>query len=245
MNGTIEHSDLTEKTYERLRQEILSGQYAAGERLQITTVSEQLGVSHTPVKFALNRLAAEGLVEILPRRGMFVSRLTRKEIEETRDVRLVIELHAVSVAIRRATTEQLAELRNQVDRLAAMVERASTTGWDPVRAAEMNQLFHETILGMIGNRRLLEIWRSLEIQQQIARVNSQSLSTPPEVVLQDHRAILEALEARDEERARKAMGEHIVQSTDHLVAKLEQSVGSYRFTTTEVKVRQSNRRKPQ
>jgi hypothetical protein len=64
-----------------------------------------------------------------------------------------------------------------------MVERISTDGWDPVKAAEMNQLFHEMILRTVGNRRLLEIWRSLEIHQQIARVNSQSLSTPPEVVL--------------------------------------------------------------
>ena len=223
MNGAIEHSDLTEKTYERLRQQILSGSYAVGERLQITTVAEQLGVSHTPVKIALNRLAAEGLVEIAPRRGIFVSRLTRREIEETRDVRLIIELHAVSVAIRNATAEQLAELRNQVDRLAAMVERASTSGWDPVKAAEMNQIFHEMILGMVGNRRLLEIWRSLEIQHQIARVNSQSVATPPGVVLQHHRAILEALVARDEERARKAMMEHIVLSMNALAAKLEES----------------------
>jgi DNA-binding GntR family transcriptional regulator len=221
MNGAIEHSDLTEKTYERLRQQILSGRYAVGERLHITTVSEQLGVSHTPVKIALNRLAAEGLVEIAPRRGMFVSRLTRKEIEETRDVRLIIELHALSVAVRNASAEQLAELRAQVDRLAAMVERASTNGWDPVRAAEMNQTFHETILSMVGNRRLLEIWRSLEIQHQIARVNSQSIATPPAVVLQHHLAILEALEARDEERARQAMMDHIVSSMNALAAKLQ------------------------
>ena len=226
VNEAIEHSALTEKTYERVRQQILSGRFSAGERLQITTVSEQLGVSHTPVKIALNRLAAEGLVEIVPRRGMFVSRLTREELEETRDVRLLIELHAVSMAVRNAAGDQLAQLRTQVQCLEAMVERIPTDGWDPVKAAEMNQLFHEMILRTVGNRRLLEIWRSLEIHQQIVRLNSQSLSTPPEVVLQYHRAVLEALEARDEERARKAMREHIVHSTDALAAKLEQSAGS-------------------
>jgi len=107
-----------------------------------------------------------------------------------------------------------------------VVEWIPTDGWDPVKAAEMNQLFHEMILRIVGNRRLLEIWRGLEIQQQIVRANSQSLSTPPEVVLQYHRSILEGLEARDEERARKAMREHIVHSTDALAAKLEQSAGS-------------------
>jgi len=225
VDETIEHSALTEKTYERLRQQILSGRFGVGERLQITAVSEELGVSHTPVKIALNRLAAEGIVKIVPRRGMFVSRLTREELEETRDVRLLIELHAVSMAVRNAAGDQLAQLRGQVERLETMVERIPTDGWDPVKAAEMNQLFHEMILKIVGNRRLLEIWRGLEIQQQIVRANSQSLSTPPEVVLQYHRAILEALEARDEERARKAMREHIVHSTDALAATLEQSVG--------------------
>jgi DNA-binding FadR family transcriptional regulator len=74
---------------------------------------------------------------------------------------------------------------------------------------------------MVGNRRLLEIWRSLEIQHQIARVNSQSIATPPAVVLQRHLAILEALEARDEERARQAMMDHIVSSMNALAAKLQ------------------------
>jgi DNA-binding GntR family transcriptional regulator len=221
MNLAIEHSDLTEKTYERLRQQILSGHFATGERLQIITVSEQLGVSHTPVKIALNRLAAQGLVEITPRRGIFVSRLTRKDIQETTDVRLVIELHAVSVAIQKITAEQLADLRSQLERLTGMVERASTKGWDAVRAADLNQNFHETILSIVGNRRLLEIWRNLEIRHQIARVNSRSITTPPAVVLQHHRAIFEALEARDEPRARQAMMEHIVSSMNALAARLE------------------------
>lgn len=79
---------------------------------------------------------------------------------------------------------------------------------------------------MVGDRRLLEIWRGLEIQQQLARVNSQSVSTPPPVVLQERRPILEALEARDEDRVRQSRMDHIVSSMNALAARLEGFVRS-------------------
>ncbi len=214
----IEHPDLTEMTYQRLRHGILSGRYPVGDRLQVTILSDQLGVSHTPVKIALNRLASEGLVERVPRRGMFVTRPSRKKVEEIQEVRLLIEIHAITVGTALATAGHLADLHLEVDRYAELVDRRSIDGWSVERAAELNESFHEKIVALAGNEKLLEIWRSLQIQQQIVRLNSLVPEPRPTEVLAQHRSILDGLEAGDVESALRALEKHLAYTKAHLAS---------------------------
>lgn len=227
----IEHTDLTEKTYEHLFNCILSGQWAIGQRLQVTTLSEQLGVSHTPVKIALNRLAAEGIVQHVPRHGMFIARPCRKDVEEIHEVRLLIELHALAVGVPKSHADCLADLRAELDRFAELIERTPVVGWDTQRASALNHSFHEKIVALSGNDKLVEIWRGLHIHEQIARINALSQSAPPAKTLAEHSAILAALEARDVETAQREMRAHIVSSAAALanaVDELNRSAGSDR-----------------
>ncbi|MCL4534182.1 MAG: GntR family transcriptional regulator [Bacteroidetes bacterium] len=221
----IEHSDLTDKTYARLRHYIVSGRYAIGARLQITTLAEQLKVSHTPVKIALNRLAAEGLVENASRRGMFVTRVCRKELDESQQVRLLLEVHAISVAVERMGEKELAELRSILDELTVLVEHIPANGWDTEKAAVLNDAFHQKIIEAAGNGKLLEVWRGLQTQQQIARINSlsQVVSTANAAdVLEGHKIIFEAIAARDGEKARSLIGTHIAASAAALTQRIDE-----------------------
>lgn len=208
----IEHVDLTEKTYELLRERILSGRMPVGERLQVTTLAEQLRVSHTPVKIALNRLNAEGIVRSVPRRGMFVARPRRKDVEEIQPVRLLIETAAIEIGVPRATLGDLAELRAELDRYAELVAAIPADGWNAYLGAQRNSAFHERIVALAGNGKLVEVWRGLQIQEQIARINALADSARPDKTLAEHRAILAAIEARDVQAAQAAVRAHIEES---------------------------------
>ena len=118
---------LLDMVYLRIKEDILSGRYAAGERMVVSRLSEQLGVSHTPINEALNRLVMEGYVEFIPRKGMKVRELDMTEIAETYEIRKMVELYSADKVIARAKADPafLPEIR----RLERMVAEG---GYEPV-----------------------------------------------------------------------------------------------------------------
>src|SRR5512136_2843678 len=95
----LDRTDLTERTYAVLKDRILTRRMEPGARVSVPEVASALGVSRTPVNDALKRLANEGLVEIVPRRGTFVTGLTASDVSELFDIRLLIEAHAVEAIV--------------------------------------------------------------------------------------------------------------------------------------------------
>ena len=95
----LDHADLTEKTYRLLREKILRRQLKAGEKISVDEAAEGLGISRTPVLHALERLANDGLVKIIPRKGTFVSELTKQDVKELFDIRVLIETYAASIVL--------------------------------------------------------------------------------------------------------------------------------------------------
>ena len=86
----IKHSNLSHRIYEILKDQIINEELGPGERLLDDKIASSMGVSRTPAREALTRLASEGLVEITPRSGMYVKRLTRKDVEEIYEIRKVL-----------------------------------------------------------------------------------------------------------------------------------------------------------
>ena len=117
----LDLSPLNERVYQLLLRRILSGEAAPGGRLDAEELSQTLGVSRTPVKDALTRLCAEGLVEITPRRGTRVTALTRRDIQELHDVRRMIELYAAHSAIKAASPQHQLRLREILHELEGIV----------------------------------------------------------------------------------------------------------------------------
>ena len=119
----LSHANINQKVYEILRDRILSKQFAPGQRLNVRAIGAQLGVSRTPLKDALNRLAAEGLVEIRPRSGTYVTAPSLADIEELLDVRRLLEVYAIEKAIHRVGEPELAQIRDLVTQLDGLVRR--------------------------------------------------------------------------------------------------------------------------
>ncbi len=212
---TLAHKQLWESVADQLREEILDGRLAAGARLVEAELAERFGVSRGPVRDALRELAAEGLALDLPRRGTFVSSLTERDLEDVYVIRRAIEEAAVRLAIGRLRDEDAAEL---FDAVAAA--EAAYGGGDLAAAWEADMAFHRTYCRLSGNGRLLALFDDLASQTVLLMRTTlearASLRWTPPVEL--HRAIAQAVAARDVDAAIHAVGAHYQYTQDRLAA---------------------------
>ncbi len=197
---------LTDAVYRTLREQILAQAFPPGHRLDIGALAKQLGTSRTPLKDALNILASEGLVEIVPRKGTFIAGMSDKDVEEAFDVRRALESLAAELLIERITTEALSQLRSQL----AALEEAAKEG-DTQKHMKENMIFHKRFVEFAGSRRLLEHYEALDAHIQIARAHARNTNWRHRLGQEraEHEEILAALEARDGPRLVAAVSAHI------------------------------------
>jgi DNA-binding GntR family transcriptional regulator len=200
----LENLTLSQRAHAFLREEILSNRLPPGTELQELALSHQLGVSRGPIREALGRLAAEGLVTVRPRRGAVVHSLSSGEFLEAYQVREALEVLAVRLAVPRLGAEGLARLQTVTDSMASRAASGHVTEF-----FEANSLFHETFVELSGNEKLQEIYRRLIGQMRRYWRRSLVLRGDLARSVSEHRAILRAAREGDAERAATLMAEHI------------------------------------
>jgi DNA-binding GntR family transcriptional regulator len=200
----VRNLTLREQVLEHLREEILSNRLEPGAELNEVGLANSLGVSRGPIREALGRLAAEGLVTLTPRRGAIVTKLTKQEFIDSYQVREALESLATRVAVPRLTDEDRAELHQMSDEMRRLAEA------DDVNAFfEVNRRFHNKLVASSGNRRLLAMYQQLMGQMGRLLRKSADLRGGLGESAAAHEAILEAVDASDAERAAQLMAEHI------------------------------------
>jgi DNA-binding GntR family transcriptional regulator len=200
----VENLTLWQRVYDHLRAEILDGRLEPGTELAETALSEQLGVSRGPLREAIGRLAAEGLVTVRPRRGAVVRSLSEEEFLELYQVREALETMAVKLAVPRLAPDDLAALEELNRAMDACGERG-----DLDRFFEANLAFHARILDASGNRMLVELYRQLLDRLGHYRMRSLTLRGNLRRSVTEHAAILRAAKRGDAERAAALMADHI------------------------------------
>lgn len=206
--GQFEHSDLNEKVYGHVRAALLSGELAPGQKLSLGSLSDQLGVSRSPVHQALTRLAAEGLVDVRSRRGYFVTPITTKEVTEGYDVRLALELSAAERAVGSLDEAQLGRLRAAFE--AAQETMLPDRPWDLHAYIHANQRFHRLHLDLAGNEALSTIYGSLPVSLLMERVMADlEFSDLSAEIGKQHLAIFEAFANADLGAAQAALRDHV------------------------------------
>jgi GntR family transcriptional regulator, rspAB operon transcriptional repressor len=202
---------LATRVYQSLKDAILSLEYQPGEILRKGEICEHLGISRSPVSEAVTRLAAEGLVDVVPQAGTFVARFSMSEIREGAFLREALEVAAVEKVAETVTEEQLVALRRSLRIQEALVEDGDVAGFYKLDA-EM----HELILSFTGYRRLAQIaetsWLQVNRARRLVLPNRRRITE----TLEEHRAIVEALEARDPAAARAATRTHLRQLLRYL-----------------------------
>ena len=207
---------LRDVVFNTLRQAILRGELQPGERLLEIHLADKLGVSRTPIREAIRKLELEGLVVMIPRKGAAVANITEKDTKDVLEVRRTLEMFAVEVACDRITEEQLVQLKE-----AAKAFEASKGSMDLIRIAETDMYFHEIIYEATQNERLVQMLNNL--RENMYRYRIEYLKDPNyyDSLVGEHREILEAIEAKDKEKARICMRDHIENQQLAVISKLK------------------------
>ena len=211
----LSHTSIRDSVYAVLREKILSKQFAPGQRLNLREIEEQLGISRTPLKDALNRLATEGLVAIKSRSGTYVTAPSLRDIEELLDVRRVLETRAAELAVRRVDGSHVEQLAHIVTELGKLV---GNKDWSQIyqRHVELDHELHRMIVEWSGNEQLRRFWEQANVHVQIARMRFRKTSSQLDFAQREHEAILSAFEARDVEALKQVIDRHIERTQDLL-----------------------------
>lgn len=199
-----QHLAAPERVYRELRREILEGNVAPGERLTTLAVAERLGVSRTPVRAALLRLEADGLVESDGGRSARVRGLSVDEVEHAYDVAMGLEGMLVYRLAQEASDEQRQQLLETVDAMEAAAKSGDRSAW-----VEADERFHTLLPEFGGNQLLAGMMHRVETI--IGRLRFLSLHVNPqgaEDSAHDHHAVVDAIRRGDAEGARRRHHEH-------------------------------------
>lgn len=199
------HRPLRDLVCDELRDRIVRGAVAPGERLVEESIAQELGVSRNPVREAIRTLEWEGFVAVLPRRGAVVASLSQSEAEEILEVRIALQAEASRLASRKRSSGQLAELFAVLERAEALL--GSTDRLRPELTA-LNTEFHEIVLQMADNRYLADVIRPM--RRRIAWMFSRSGEPRLDASWREHREMAEAIAVGDETRAGHLAEAHIL-----------------------------------
>lgn len=203
---------LEESVYFTLEEEILSGKLKRGETLTEISLSRRLGVSRTPLRGALHRLAEEGLIEITPNRGATVVGVGREELIDIYKIRMRLEGLASAEAARRITPEDIEKLKESVELAEFYIKKQ-----DAEHLKELDSQFHSIIYRASGNRLLYKTLS--ELHRNIHFYRKQSLAVPERLTrsIEEHKEILAAIERGDADEADRLTSEHIEAAMENLL----------------------------
>ncbi|WP_053226217.1 GntR family transcriptional regulator [Solirubrobacter soli] len=205
----LQVDSVVDLAYEQIRRLVLDGDIAPGERLGQVELAERLGISRTPVREALRRLSAEGLVELRPNRGFWAADLGLDAVLRRLEVRLILEPGIARLAAERRTDRHLAELTRAITR-----EEKARSG---VAAHDASREFHFVLARATGNDEHVRILDSLWLVEVGRRLLARRATTTDwqGADVSEHRAIAAAVSDRDGDLAARLMDAHVRAAFQH------------------------------
>jgi DNA-binding GntR family transcriptional regulator len=216
----IPRLSVSEASYSAVKKVLLSDKYSPGGRVDIEEICNDLGVSRTPVFDALTRLQAEGLVEIVPRKGVYLVTLSAEKALELYAVRETLEGMATRLAAKNLSEKQIGLLRKSLEKQSSCLAAGDTEGY-----ASATIKFHNTIVEAANNDTLERFLNSIYSQMEVLRLRTLYLPVPSRLrqSFAEHKKIFQALLKRDPELCEREAREHIVGTTNCALEILAQS----------------------
>ena len=199
-----DYKPLREVIFTTLREAIIMGELKPGERLMEVQLSQKMGVSRTPVREAIRKLELEGFVNMVPRKGAEVAKLSVKDIMDVLEVRASLDGLATSLAASRITDEEIKELKHVLTQFENYVEKDNLQG-----VIKKDVEFHEVIYNASKNDKLMQILNNLREQVYRFRVIYLKDFSSTKEVVKEHSEIYDAIINKDFIGAREAAERHI------------------------------------
>jgi len=206
---------LRDEVYLSIKEAILTGELAPGERISIGRLLKEIGFSPTPIREALLKLEQEGFVSRLPGGGFIVSRFTQKDIDQIFDIRSLLESYAVGLAIQYIKKEDILWLERNIKESEQYIQKKE---WNKVSA--LNTEFHDYLNGLSKNERLLSIINGL--RDQIFQFRSAILRVPMKAMISidHHKKMIHAIKKREVELLKNLTQEHIQIGKEVILAEI-------------------------
>ena len=200
-----EYLPLRDVVFNTLRQAILKGELAPGERLMEIQLAEKLGVSRTPIREAIRKLELEGLVLMIPRKGAEVAKnLLKRAFAMLLEVRRSLEELAIELACQRMTDEEIDQLEQRQNAFKNAIHKGNA-----MNIAETDEAFHDVIYLGTGNDKLVQILNNLREQMYRYRLEYIKDEDKRQILVVEHEHILAAIKTRNIAEAKNAAREHI------------------------------------
>lgn len=217
---------LSDEVADQLRSRILSGGFKLGERLVEAQIARELQISRAPVREALAKLHAEGLVQEFPRRGTFVTDLSEDEVREIYDLRAAIELRAVRLLF----AADRAAVQSGLDDCIAAMDRAAR-GNKTQQLVDLDLRFHETICRLTGNKRLHAVFATYAgLVRILLAIEGRAFYPDARQVVNEHRALAELLTGRNLIAAERAFDAHLEEAKSRMLEFVHERRGAEALT---------------
>lgn len=204
----ITRGPLSSQVYETLKESIVKGDIKPGTRLTEKILVEQLGVSSTPVREAFRKLNSDGLIEMIPYKGVKVKSIDVADLVEVYSCRAMFEKHSIKLAIENFTPEFIEELRDIIEH--------SKTAATQTEYVDYNTQFHNRILKQANNSRLEKFFRQLEDVILHNRLHSSYSEERKKEINKEHEEIINAIAHLDIESAESQMEKHIINGFEYM-----------------------------
>ena len=202
------------RVFHRLREDILSGKYKEGDELKEVAIGEELGVSRTPVREAFRQLELEGLIQIIPNKGAYVTGITEKDVKDIYMIRSLLEGLCARWACEHITDEQMEEMEENIYLSKFHADKGHLE-----QLAELDNRFHEILYEACDSKMLEHQLR--DFHEYVLRVRKKTLSNANRGPKsnEEHEMIMEAIRAKDADKAEKLANMHMLNAYENMMQK--------------------------
>ncbi len=200
------------RVFHKLREDILNGKYKENEELKEVAIGEELGVSRTPVREAFRQLELEGLIQIVPNKGAYVTGITAKDVKDIYMIRSSLEGMCARLATEHITPEQLEEMEENVYLASFHASKGHME-----QMAELDNRFHHILYEACASKMLENLLQ--DFHQYVIRIRRKTLSTKERGMAsnEEHRRIMEAIKSGKPDDAEKFATLHMENAYDNMV----------------------------
>ena len=195
---------LNQKAYRILKRAIVRGDLPPNSKLILTEIAKSLGISNTPIREALNKLASEGLVKIIPNRGIIVEEINIDDFQEILQIRAFLDGLISKLATKNILDEEISNLFEIINKMKICVKDDDRLAYN-----DLDIEFHDFLLNIAGNKKLKEIYNNLIGHSNRFRLRTLKIPDRMEKSLNEHLGIALCIQERSSERANSLSQEHI------------------------------------
>ena len=195
---------LSQKTYRILKRAIVRGDLAPNSKLVLTEIAKSLEISNTPIREAINKLASEGLVKVIPNKGIIVKEINIDDFKEILQIRAFLDGLIAKLASEKITDEEIDEMMGVIHEMEYTVKRDDRLNYN-----DLDIQFHDFLLNITGNNKLKEIYNNLINQSSRFRLRTLKIPDRMGKSLKEHKEIALKIKERNTDEANRVSQEHI------------------------------------